>query len=58
VNDADLNEADLIRLLGLPDEHCVSCHEDEGIGLPMCYVEYLGHWVEVCCEVATRVRQP
>lgn len=50
--DMKMGEREIIERFDLPDEHCVSCHEDEGYGYQMCYIEIDGEYVEVCCRVA------
>lgn len=36
----------------LDQDHCVSCHEDEAAGHPMCTIDVAGSEYEVCCAVA------
>jgi hypothetical protein len=47
-----MTEEDLISEFDLPDRHCISCHEDEGLGYDMLYLKLRdGRGLWVCCEV-------
>lgn len=46
-----MTEEELIKLFNLPDEHCISCHEDTDAGLPMGLLYLRGTYHSVCCAV-------
>lgn len=49
-----VSESDFIKLFGLPDEHCDSCHEDAEEGYydgQMCQPEWDDKYSDVCCVV-------